>query len=350
MRALAISCQPGPWNADVIPILGTLHFQVLRIADFAGPRVSKHFYRSRRAERLRQQPALGGAAGAGAPGDDDLARLGWSASSGRTVTGGGVGQARLHRHGRQEGDAEARAHHLHQGRQRGGGEGARRRAAARAARPQAASACSRRQWPSSSRIRSSSSSALRRDAAPRRSADGWPGRRPAARRRPRRPSPGRPCRRAGRSAPRRARRPSAPRSAGWVRSSRRNSRSLGKRSRSSGSARGSRNGRDGRDHAQAEAAGQRLAGAAGRLHQVLGLRPGCVGARAPPPRRRRSGSRPERPRSTTGAPRIFSSSCMPADSVGWVTCAASAARLNEPCSASSLRYCSWRRVGSMAAI
>ena len=30
--------------------------------------------------------------------------------------------------------------------------------------------------------------------------------------------------------------------------------------------------------------------------------------------------------------------------------AASAARLNEPCSASSLRYCSWRRVGSMELI
>ena len=57
---------------------------------------------------------------------------------------------------------------------------------------------------------------------------------------------------------------------------------------------------------------------------------------------------PERARSTTGAPRLRSSSWMPADRVGWVTKAASAARLKEPCSASSLRYCSWRRVGSIA--
>ena len=39
-----------------------------------------------------------------------------------------------------------------------------------------------------------------------------------------------------------------------------------------------------------------------------------------------------------------------ADSAGWLTWAASAARLNEACSARSLRYWSWRRVGSMADI
>ena len=36
---------------------------------------------------------------------------------------GGVGEARGDGHGRQEGDAQARPDHLHQGRQRGGGEG-----------------------------------------------------------------------------------------------------------------------------------------------------------------------------------------------------------------------------------
>ena len=84
--------------------------------------------------------------------------------------------------------------------------------------------------------------AARARPAPRRSAGGWRGRRPTARPRRRRPVSSPACRRAGRSAPRPARRPSGAAISRPVRSSRRNSRSLGKRRRSTGRALGSRNG------------------------------------------------------------------------------------------------------------
>lgn len=57
---------------------------------------------------------------------------------------------------------------------------------------------------------------------------------------------------------------------------------------------------------------------------------------------------PRAPRSTSVVPRLSSSSLMPADKVGWVTCAASAARLKLPCSASTIRNCSCRKVGRFA--
>ena len=87
----------------------------------------------------------------------------------------------------------------------------------------------------------------------------------------------------------------------------------------------------------------------GRLHQVLGAGQDRRPRGAPPPRPPRSGSRPSARGRPPARPGSSPAPAMPAERVGWVTWAASAARLNEPCSARSFRYWSWRRVGSMAA-
>jgi hypothetical protein len=74
-----------------------------------------------RLQRFRQQPPLGRPRRPRAPGDDDLA-AGIGRGQRPHGDGGVVGQARLHRHRRQERHAQARADHVHQGRQGGGRE------------------------------------------------------------------------------------------------------------------------------------------------------------------------------------------------------------------------------------
>ena len=210
-------------------------------------------------------------------------------------------------------------------------------------RPQAARACSRRQWPSSSRIISSRSSSsggvalicargwLAGRAATSSSSVTWARSRPVV-------SYGRAIRAAS-SWP--ALRPAISR---WVRSSRRNRRRLGYCVRSRGKTRGSRKGATvGITPRRKRPARGWPAWRASCTISSASLRMVAARRRAASPTAVRI--TPVRARSTTGAPRVRSSSWMPAERVGWVTWAASAARPKAPCSAKALRYCSWRTVG-----
>ena len=87
-----------------------------------------------------------------------------SAAMGRTATPGPSARPAVHRHARQEGDAQARSRPSAPG--SAGRWRRRRRRRAGGSSRQAASAWSRRQWPSSSRIRSSASSASARGSRP----------------------------------------------------------------------------------------------------------------------------------------------------------------------------------------